>query len=138
MNSIISIRPQVFTYQFILCCQPLFLILLKFSKEQLFKNSLIKLTPKHITQCFWLSSDKTTSNHCLNTLDMSQGKSTIKTLLKSCLIKQETALMAENYDYMFLFSILCYSLDDNIQNTTFQHLNSNYKAVGNKIAEAEA
>ena len=45
---------------------------------------------------------------------MSQGKSTIKTLLKSCLIKQETALMAENYDYMFLFSILCYSLDDNI------------------------
>ena len=42
------------------------------------------------------------------------GKSYLKNLLKSCLIKQETVLMAENYDFMFLFSILYYSLDDNI------------------------
>ena len=46
--------------------------------------------------------------------------------------------MAENYDFMFLFSILCYSLDDNIENTTSQCLNLSYKVVGNKIAEAEA
>ena len=45
--------------------------------------------------------------------------------------------MAENYDFMFLFSILCYSLDDDIQNTTSQHLNFSYKIVDNKNAEAK-
>ena len=43
--------------------------------------------------------------------------------------------MVENYDFMFLFSILCYSLDDYIENTTLQRSNFSYKIVGNKIAE---
>ena len=46
--------------------------------------------------------------------DMSQGKATSKKLLKFCLTKHDTILMVENNDCMFLFSILCLSLDDNI------------------------
>ena len=46
--------------------------------------------------------------------DMSQGKAITKKLLKFCLTKQETVLMIKNYNCMFLFRIICSSLDGNI------------------------
>ena len=45
---------------------------------------------------------------------MSQGKATSKDLLKSCLNKQETVFIVENYYCMFYFSIFYLSLGDDI------------------------
>ena len=55
--------------------------------------------------------------------DMSQGKAnTKKKKKKSSFTKQETVLMVQTYDYMFLSNILGYSLDYNIPNTFYSTL----------------
>ena len=65
INSIISTGPYEFRCQSILCCQPLFLISLKFfSRSTVFKNNLIELTASHMIWSFWLSSDKINSTLC--------------------------------------------------------------------------
>ena len=48
---------------------------------------------------------------------MSKEKATTKQLLKSCLTKKETILMIKIFDLVFLFSITCQSLDDNLYKT---------------------
>ena len=83
-NSIISIRPRNLHTNLYSAANLSFEIIHFFQS-----NSLIELTAKHTTWCFWLNSDKINSIRC-KICQICQGNDASKKLLKPCLNKQET------------------------------------------------